>query len=62
VIAPDSIHSYDMQNDFKALGSVSLGSKAKYVDSGSYELPDGYEVPPIDPRYDPMPLDGFGID
>ncbi|MDR1495498.1 MAG: beta-propeller domain-containing protein [Clostridiales Family XIII bacterium] len=43
VTAPDSIHAYDMGDDFKAIDSVSLGSGAKYVDKDSFRLPPGYD-------------------
>jgi uncharacterized secreted protein with C-terminal beta-propeller domain len=56
VIAPDSIHAYDMKDGFKALGSVSLGSGAKYVDSGSFSLPPGYGYGDI---YGDIPIEAF---
>ncbi|MDR0519656.1 MAG: beta-propeller domain-containing protein [Clostridiales Family XIII bacterium] len=43
VIAPDSIHTYDMKDGFKAIDSVSLGSGAAYVHSESYEFPEWAE-------------------
>jgi hypothetical protein len=56
VVAPDSVHAYDMTNGFKALGRVSLGSGAKYVDSGSFSLPPGYGYGDI---YRDVPIEAF---
>jgi uncharacterized secreted protein with C-terminal beta-propeller domain len=55
VIAPDSIHAYDMTDDFESVDSVSLGDDATYVDQYSYTLPEGYEVPN-------MPIRGLSIE
>jgi uncharacterized secreted protein with C-terminal beta-propeller domain len=56
VIAPDSIHSYDMANGFKAIDSVSLGSGARYVDKDSFTLPPGYRYEDI---YGDIPVEAY---
>jgi hypothetical protein len=48
VIAPDSIHTYDMTDGFKAIDSVSLGRGARYVNKDLFSLPPGYRDGSID--------------
>ncbi|MDR1291925.1 MAG: beta-propeller domain-containing protein [Clostridiales Family XIII bacterium] len=54
VIAPDSIHTYDMADSFKPIGEASLGEGASYVDRYAFSLPPGvgngntYEIMPIE--------------
>jgi uncharacterized secreted protein with C-terminal beta-propeller domain len=56
VIAPDSIHTYDMADGFKPVDSVSLGSGARYVDRYSFELPPGYDYRDY---YEDIPIEAF---
>jgi uncharacterized secreted protein with C-terminal beta-propeller domain len=56
VVAPDSIHAYDMADGFRAVDSVSLGSGARYVDKDSFELPSGYDY---DDVYFDVPVRAF---
>jgi uncharacterized secreted protein with C-terminal beta-propeller domain len=56
VVAPDSIHAYDMNDGFKAIGSVSLGSGAKYEDRNAYGLPPGHEY---DGLYGDIPVGAY---
>jgi uncharacterized secreted protein with C-terminal beta-propeller domain len=57
VIAPDSIHTYDMADGFKAMDSVSLGSGAQYVDEYSFRLPPDYDI--RDLPVEGIPIEGF---
>jgi uncharacterized secreted protein with C-terminal beta-propeller domain len=43
VVAPDSIHTYDMNNGFKAIDSITLGRGARYVNQDSFSLPEGVD-------------------
>jgi uncharacterized secreted protein with C-terminal beta-propeller domain len=56
VIAPDSIHTYDMNEGFKPIDSVSLGSGARYVDRYSFELPPDYDYRDF---YEDIPIEAF---
>jgi hypothetical protein len=56
VIAPDSIHTYDMNDGFKPIDSTSLGSGAKYVDKYTYNLPPGYDYRDY---YEDIPVEAF---
>jgi uncharacterized secreted protein with C-terminal beta-propeller domain len=56
VIAPDSIHSYDMTDGYKAIDSVSLGSGARYVHQDLFNLPPSYRYEDI---YENLPREAY---